>query len=370
MILNLKMLAELSTTLSTYYRSPSFKNRKTKNVIYVPIGNNMDDTSEITQQRYSTNRVILNNFNRYMPAQNRVTNAATPSLKNSNLFQNNEQNISFLYNPQNISSDIPINNYNQIYGYKSIKTRPKSAIKTKKNNNLNKGRIPYDNKSFSFANNYKRNNNIVNRINKSPISRNDISANMVNNYEDYDFNYNMNNFDNMISSINRNGFQRYQDEINDKKIIVSQLENSIAMLKNKICLCKSRTYSGLHKESKNRIKYENMLSVSNRYKNIGKTADNYKDDINNFQNKIAMINNETLKLKTIGFDIQNEINSMNEEIRKGNKAISDKKKEIENLLPALQLLRNHITSVKQKLFRYNHVKQNYLGELSYIENNM
>ena len=369
MILNLKMLAELSTTLSTYYRSPSCKNRKTKNVIFIPIGNNMDDTSEIPQQRYSTNRAILNNFNRYMPAQNRANNIVTPSLKNSNLYPNNEQNINFLYNTQNVSSDIPINNYNKIYGYKNLNTRPKSALKPKKNN-LNKGRIPFDNKSFSFGNNYKRNNNFINKINKTPISRNDISANMTNNYEDYDLNYNMNNFDNMISSINRNGFQRYQDEINDKKIIVSQLENSIAMLKNKICLCKSRTYSGLHKESKNRIKYENMLSVSNRYKNIGKTADNYKDDINNFQNKIAMVNNETLKLKTIGFDIQNEINSMNEEIRKGNKAISDKQKEIENLLPALQLLRNHITSVKQKLFRYNNVKQNYLGELSYIESSI
>ena len=364
------MLAELSTTLSTYYRSPSCKNRKTKNVIYIPIGNNMDDTSEITQQRYSTNRAILNNFNGYMPVQNRVTNIATPSLKSSNFFPNKVQNISFLYNPQNISSDIPINNYNKIYDYKNFKTRPKSAIKTKINNNLNKGRIPYNNKSFSFANKYKRNNNIISKINKSSLLPNDIGVNMTNNYEDYDLNYNMNNFDNMISSINRNGFQRIQDEINDKKIIVSQLENSIAMLKNKICLCKSRTYSGLHKESKNRIKYENMLSVSNRYKNIGKTADNYKDDINNFQNKIAMINNETLKLKTIGFDIQNEINSMNEEIRKGNKAISDKQKEIENLLPALQLLRNHITSVKQKLFRYNNVKQNYLGELSYIESNI
>ena len=364
------MLAELSTTLSTYYRSPSCKNRKTKNVIYIPIGNNMDDTSEITQQRYSTNRAILNNFNGYMPFQNRATDIATPSLKSSNFFPNKVQNISFLYNPQNISSDIPINNYNKIYGYKNIKTRPKSAIKTKINNNLNKGRIPYNNKSFSFANKYKRNNNIISKINKSSLLPNDIGVNMTNNYEDYDLNYNMNNFDNMISSINRNGFQRIQDEINDKKIIVSQLENSIAMLKNKICLCKSRTYSGLHKESKNRIKYENMLSVSNRYKNIGKTADNYKDDINNFQNKIAMINNETLKLKTIGFDIQNEINSMNEEIRKGNKAISDKQKEIENLLPALQLLRNHITSVKQKLFRYNNVKQNYLGELSYIESSI
>lgn len=364
------MLAELSTTLSTYYRSPSCKNKKTKNVIFIPIGNNMDDTSEKTQQRYSINRSILNNYNRFMPVQNRVTNIVTPSFKSSNLFPNNEQNISFLYNPQNISSDIPINNYNKIYGYKNTKTRPKSAIKPKKNSNLNKSRMPYDSKSFTFANKYKKNNDIINKINRPSISLNDISANMTNNYEEYDLNYNMNNFDNMISSINRNGFQRYQDEINDKKIIVSQLENSIAMLKNKICLCKSRTYSGLHKESKNRIKYENMLSVSKRYKNIGKTADNYKDDINNFQNKIAMINNETLKLKTIGFDIQNEINSMNEEIRKGNKAISDKQKEVENLLPALQLLRNHITSVKQKLFRYNNMKQNYLGELSYINSSI
>ena len=215
------MLAELSTTLSTYYRSPSCKNRKTKNVIYIPIGNNMDDISDITQQRYSTNRAILNNFNGYMPFQNRATDIATPSLKSSNFFPNKVQNISFLYNPQNISSDIPINNYNKIYGYKNIKTRPKSAIKTKINNNLNKGRIPYNNKSFSFANKYKRNNNIVSKINKSSLSPNDIGANMTNNYEDYDLNYNMNNFDNMISSINRNGFQRIQDEINDKKIIVS-----------------------------------------------------------------------------------------------------------------------------------------------------
>ena len=113
-----------------------------------------------------------------------------------------------------------------------------------------------------------------------------------------------------------------------------------------------------------------MLSVSNRYKNIGKTADSYKNEINNFQNKIADLNNETLKLKTLGFNIQNDIDLMNEEIRKGNKAISDKQKEIENILPALQLLKNHITSVKQKIFKYNNAKQNYLGELTYIENSI
>ena len=61
---------------------------------------------------------------------------------------------------------------------------------------------------------------------------------------------------------------------------------------------------------------------------------------------------------------------MNEEIRKGNKAISDKQKEIENILPALQLLKNHITSVKQKIVKFNNIKNNYIEELNYIESNI
>ena len=363
------MLAELSSTLSTYYRSPSFKKRKQKNLILVPIGSNDSEIYQNQNQMITSNKA-LNNYNKNIPNQYRIQSyAITPSYKYSNLFTpdsyNNEQNINFLCNKPNLSSDIILNNY------KNLDLRPKSAMKARKNKKTKNSRIPINNNNYSFDinNNYKVNTSKIRRNNNKlmNIQNND---NINYDFDDYDINYNMNNFQNIIGAINRNGFQRYQDEINDKKILVAQLENSIAVLKNKICLCKSNLYDGLHKESKNKIKYENMLSVSNRYKNIGKTADSYKNEINNFQNKIADLNNETLKLKTLGFNIQNDIDLMNEEIRKGNKAISDKQKEIENILPALQLLKNHITSVKQKIFKYNNAKQNYLGELTYIENSI
>ena len=111
-----------------------------------------------------------------------------------------------------------------------------------------------------------------------------------------------------------------------------------------------------------------MLCVSNRFKNIGKTADNYKNDINIFRNKIDALNDETFQLKNYALNEQNYIDIMKEEIKKGNKGISDKKKEIENILPALQLLKNHIASVKQKIKQFNNIKRNYIEELSYMDN--
>ena len=113
-----------------------------------------------------------------------------------------------------------------------------------------------------------------------------------------------------------------------------------------------------------------MLCVSNRYRNIGQTTDNYKNEINILQNKIEDVNNETMQIKSLSLNEQTYIDFMNEEIRKGNKAISDKQKEIENILPALQLLKNHIVSVKQKIVKFNNIKSNYIEELNNIESNI
>jgi len=363
------MLAELSTTLDNYYRSPSSKKKKPKNLILVPIGNNnMKDIYE--NEDFSSNRV-LNYSNKFIPITNKMPNfPSNPNFNFGNYIltpnsYNNKQNINYLYNQQNIPSDYLINNYNN-----NLNKRPKSAMKTRK---IRKSNTSNNSNNISF-NNYNKNNKFnINKKNKriSIIKNNNTDVGNNNNIEeDYDINYNMNEFENIVNAINYNGFQKYQDEINDKKIIIKQLENSIAVLKNKICICNNNLYNGLHKEAKNKIKYENMLCVSNRYKNIGKTADNYKNDINNFQNKIENINNETIQIKSLSLNEQNYIDVMNEEIRKGNKAISDKQKEIENILPALQLLKNHIASVKQKIVKFNNIKNNYIEELNYIESNI
>lgn len=350
------MLEELSSALSNYYRTPSYKYSKTKNLVLVPIKN--DNLNERYQnENIPSNGIILNNYAFNLPKTPNFYLA--PFNNNNGLYTPNYQN-----NVQkNFLNGYNINNYNN-----NLKIRPKSAVKSMKNqNNI---QIQNNNANFTFnPNNFSNynNNKISNRMKKNKSSLIKKINNKTNIDDDYDINHNMTEFENIVNSININGFNKLKDEINDKKIIIAQLENSIAILKNKICISKSNLYSGIHKETKNRIKYENMLCVSNRFKNSGKTADNYKIDINNFRNKIDAINDNTLEIKKMYLNEQNYIDIMKEEIKKGNKGVSDKQKEIENILPALQLLKNHISSIKQKIVKYNNIKRNYIEELSYMD---
>ena len=357
------MLEELSSALNNYYRTPSCKNRNPSNLILVPIGNN-NMNEKYQKENLTANKFINNSYN----YPNMPNFSYTPNFYFNNKvfipnFQNKE-NINFFYKNPNLPNNIPINNYNN-----NINLRPKSAMKarrTKNNGNyVNNGIYSLNEENY---NNIKRNKKI--KYNKSSLNKKIKFENESVTDDDYDINQNMNKFEEIVNSINSKGFHRYKDEINDRKIIIAGLENSIAILKNKINICKNNVYNGLHKEAKNKIKYENLLSVSNRYKNIGKTADSYKNDINDFQNRIDEINNETFQIKSIAINEQNYIDFMNEEIRKGNKGISDKKKEIENLLPALQLLKNHIKSIKQKISYFNNTKNNYIEELNSMENNI
>jgi septal ring factor EnvC (AmiA/AmiB activator) len=70
------------------------------------------------------------------------------------------------------------------------------------------------------------------------------------------------------------------------------------------------------------------------------------------------------------FQEQNNINEINDEIKKGNKAISDRQKQFENILAAIQLLKKHIISVNQKIGRIKNVKYNYIDKLNNIEYNI
>ena len=113
-----------------------------------------------------------------------------------------------------------------------------------------------------------------------------------------------------------------------------------------------------------------MLKVSGKYRNVQNLSQGLKGEINNYRNQIAMIKDDTLNLKNILINEQNYINMISKEIQKANKAISDKKKEIENILPAINLLKNHIISVKQKLGKFNLKKTNNYNSLNYIDNHI
>ena len=82
------------------------------------------------------------------------------------------------------------------------------------------------------------------------------------------------------------------------------------------------------------------------------------------------LNEDTMGKKNIYLKEQNEIDELNDEIKKGNKAVSDRKKQIENILAATQLLKKHIISVKQKIGTIKNIKYNYIDKLNYIGNNI
>lgn len=303
------MLSEISSSLNQYYlKSPYKRNRN--NLIY-------------NQKEYNSEQI---NNHQYNNKSKKIENIKNRIILNNKLGSNFTFKSDDIYTPNIINKS------------KIIK-RPKSEIKRRININNNNNRK-------SLTNKFKINEN------------------------DFDLNSNMIKFENLINIIDKNGFQRYQDEINDKKIIISELENSIAILKNKISLLKNDKNKRFHIETKNKIKYENMLSASNKYKNSGKSINKYKNDIDIIKNKILFLNEQTLNIRDIFYKEQNEVDELNNEIKKGNKAISDRQKQIENILAATQLLKKHIISVKQKLGRIKNNKYNYIDQLNYIENNI
>ena len=345
------MLSEITSSLNQHYLKPPSFLRRNKNNLVLNQKDDNENNQMNYQYHYNSENLFPNNNTNNLNNKNirsKKIQSAKNRIKPRNVLSSNFPfKSSGIHTPYSFNNKINFNNMYETDNFIKIKnsranSRPKSAMKGRVNINYN-----------------------INNNNKKSLIKNFKLMD-----DDYDINSNMNKFENLINIIDKNGFQRYQDEINKKKIIISQLENSIAILKNKIALNKNNIYNGFHRETKKKIKYEKMISVGNRYKNVGKTAYNLKNEIDMIKNKIVFLNEDTMGKKNIYLKEQNEIDELNDEIKKGNKAVSDRKKQIENILAATQLLKKHIISVKQKIGTIKNIKYNYIDKLNYIGNNI
>ena len=343
------MLSEITSSLNQYFsRHPSYIIYNKKNLVINPRDSNENNKMNYRYNCKSDN--LLQNNNHINLNNRNIRNQKMESAKRiiipkSALGSEFTFKLGNIYTPKTINAKINLNKtYNQkdyITNKKELKNlRPKSATKKSVNISLDL------NSKRAVIKNFKKID------------------------DDFDINSNMNNFENLINIIDKNGFQKLQDEINEKKIIISQIETSIAILKNKIALSKNNMYNGCHRETKKKIKYEKLFNIGNRYKSVGKTANNYKNEINIMKNKIIFLKDETMNIKNISLKEQNDIDEINDEIKKGNKLISDRQKQIENISAAIQLLKNHISSVQQKLGRIKNIKYNYIENLNYLGNNI
>ena len=343
------MLSEITSSLNQYFsRHPSYIIYNKKNLVINPRDSNENNKMNYRYNCKSDN--LLQNNNHINLNNRNIRNQKMESAKRiiipkSALGSEFTFKLGNIYTPKTINAKINLNKtYNQkdyITNKKEIKNlRPKSATKKSVNISLDL------NSKRAVIKNFKKID------------------------DDFDINSNMNNFENLINIIDKNGFQKYQDEINEKKILLSQIETSIAILKNKIALSKNNIYNGFHRETKKKIKYEKMISIGNRFKSVGKTANNYKNEIDVIKSKIIFLKDETMNIKNITLKEQNDIDEINNEIKKGNKLISDRQKQIENILAAIQLLKKHIIAVQQKVGRIKNIKYNYIENLNYLGNNI
>ena len=258
---------------------------------------------------------------------------------------NDNKNYYINLNSNNLNS---LNNTIPNEYFKRPKT-PNSKINSKKklnNSNSNFKNIRNENTKYFFDS-----------IDKSiPVKRN----------KDYYYTINndMNNLEGMITSIKSKGFNKFQNEIEEKIEKKSKLENSILVLKSKLNMYENQKKNIKQEDAKNLLQIQNMRNVSERYKSINEGIEKYQKDIPIYKPQIDKLKNETIQMNTQIIEHRREIELMKNQIQKLNKMISDRKREKDNLRPALKLLENHIMNLQQKIKNYDIGKSDFMINIS------
>ena len=267
---------------------------------------------------------------------------------NSNINSNLTSNLNSKNNT-NIKSNSNKNLIRNNITDSSLKIRPKTPCL---NSNLNR-----------YQSNFK---NVKNKNMKSYFNSIDQSIPVT-----YDKSYNyeivnneMQNLEDMINSIKNKGFDKYENEINEKIQKKDKLENSIQILKSKINMYEHEKKYIIKDNSKEKLKISNLQNVSKRYKNISEGILNYQKEIPNYKPKIEELKNETIEINTLIQKEKVSIQLLKENIQKMNKMISDKKRESESIRPALNLLKKHIITLKQKIKNIDLEKTGFMINVS------
>ena len=283
---------------------------------------------------------------------------------------------------------------------KSILTNKYSTSNSKKNKKILKEKFFNNNKSNNYYNNIKTNNpNSLNNIiqseyfkrpktpNSNRNSRTQLKNSNIKNIKNentksffdsidktipvkrnkdyyYTIDNDMNNLEGMISSIKLKGFNKFQNEIDEKIEQKLKLENSISVLKSKLNMYENQKKNIKQEDAKNLLQIQNMRNVSERYKSINEGIEKYQKDIPIYKPQIDKLKNETIKINTQIIEYKREIDLMKNQIQKLNKMISDRKREKDNLRPALKLLQNHIMNLEQKIKSFDIGKSDFMINVS------
>ena len=307
------------------------------NVSYTPNEKKIDesniDDNEIiykTKKKNSITKVPSNNkkINLYNPKKKQIkkNNSFTIYTKDGNQMINSDLN--------EINNKTVGNLQNNKIDFKKIK------LLSYKNNN--KERRSRRNKSLNLNSINQYNLDMFfNAIDREKPIKSEYNGDFLEN--------DIKNLTTVISYIKSEGFNKLQNEINEKKLIKEYLENSVNTLKSKISLYKLSKKNYSVQNAKKEVELNNLKCVNDRYFQIINEINFYQNEIPEIQPQINMLNTETIQINSYILQEKEQINLLNDNIQKLNFGINEIKKEKDILRPAVNLLNKHIENLKHKI---------------------
>ena len=357
---NIKMLKELKkicVPVNKDIKSKTNLNQKTVDLIPEKIMEykfNDNKNSSIscnlsTMNNSNPNNLSSGNFNKY---NNKY------SLKNdfklNETFENEINNLFKKKSKKSISKKRKKLNYSMIEN-KSYKKLYFEKLKEEKNEELRKQSS--EKKVYNLSIENKR------KSLKKKLLRNSVKLTHSNSLILTNKNY-FNNMEMIFSDIHKDCFENYKTKIKEKEIKKDELLNSILNIKKKIALYNNKIKYWNIENSKVVKEINKIKDKSERIKYSNYIINKDQKGIPNYEKELYYNIDQTVKMEKELIIERNNLETINNEIKKKKKCIFDLKKEIEKLKDSISFFKKHNENLKEKLKNYNDKENKLINTFS------
>ncbi|MCQ2820584.1 MAG: hypothetical protein MJ252_25240 [archaeon] len=157
----------------------------------------------------------------------------------------------------------------------------------------------------------------------------------------------------LIDIIKENAYSRYKKEVEEKIQLKNELENRVEILSAYLRTHRVQQKNfgimtkGLDSENE-RLAFQSMKCEEEKYKLDGELQ-SLRKDINNMQSKLYRVNEETKMYKDQQLQVEREIMTIEDEIKRHNWTNKSNFSEKESIRSSIKLLKTHSARIKDKI---------------------
>lgn len=174
----------------------------------------------------------------------------------------------------------------------------------------------------------------------------------------------------LIKIIKQNAYEKNKRELEERLQLKNELENNIEILSSYIKMnrVQKRNFASLSKsiyQENERLSTSSQRAAEEQYY-IQKELPLLRGEINQMQNNVGILNNETKDIKNEQLLIERDIMFLQDEIKKLNKLNSSFFSEKENLRNSIKLLKKHSGIIREKINIQKEKSDELFNSLTYL----